>query len=612
MIPLSRLLAIALIPAVAACATVPRESLAPVEVGIIAINDFHGALEPPKQAVPTVLPSGKQVPVKADERLLDPTIPVVAVPAGGAAWLASAIDSIRGKYANHVTVSAGDLIGASQLASSLYLDEPAVGVMNRIGLDFNAVGNHEFDRGVAELKRLVGGGCQPLAARKPCQLEQWQGAKFSFLAANSIRSDGATLFPATGLKSFGKGRRKVTIGFIGATLKETSDLTAKENLQGVTFADEAASINAAIPKLKAQGADAIVLLIHQGGRTDTKVAPNPSECAGLTGPIRPILDQLSNDVDVVVSGHTHWAYVCDYAILNPAKPFLLTSAGVFGELVTDIDLKIDPATRRVVAKSARNVIVQSPGYKNARGNIVIQPEFPQFVPRADIAAYVARYVAASKDFIERPVGKLGGLVERPGGDASNKGGSLGNLVADAQLAASRKAGAQIALMNVFGLRAPSQIAPAADGGVTFGQLYSVQPFANDLVTQTLTGAELKAVLEQGFDANQPVQFLSPSQGFSYSVDMARPEGQRVVAMTLDGVPIDPAKGYRVTTNSFLANGGDSFSLLMGQRDKAIGITDIDALEAWLKTDPPRPAPVEDRVIDLNPAVTPKKPGPMTK
>ena len=146
MIPLSRLVAVALIPAVAACATVPREASAPVEVGIIAINDFHGALEPPKQAVPTVLPSGKQVPVKADERLLDPTIPVVAVPAGGAAWLASAIDSIRSKYSNHVTVSAGDLIGASQLASSLYLDEPAIGVMNRIGLDFNAVGNHEFDR----------------------------------------------------------------------------------------------------------------------------------------------------------------------------------------------------------------------------------------------------------------------------------------------------------------------------------------------------------------------------------------------------------------------------------------------------------------------------------
>ena len=615
MIPLPRLLAALLVPAVAAvsaCATLPREALAPVEVGIIAINDFHGALEPPKQAVPTIAPPGSVVSPKDDVRLPGETIPVLAVPAGGAAWLASAIDSIRAKYPYHVTVSAGDLVGASQLASSLYLDEPTVGVMNRIGLDFNAVGNHEFDRGAAELQRLAGGGCQPLAARKPCQLERWTGAKFAFLAANSIRSDGVTLFPGTGIKSFGTGRGKVAIGFIGATLKETADLTAKENLQGVTFADEADTINAAIPRLKAQGADAIVVLIHQGGRTNTKVAPDPSACAGFTGPIRAILDRLSDDVDVVVSGHTHWAYVCDYATLNPAKPFLLTSAGVFGELVTDIELKIDPATRRVLFKAARNVIVQSPGYRNARGDLRTTELFPQFAPRADIAAYVARYVAASKDFVERPVGKLGGLVERPGGDASNKGGSLGNLVADAQLEATRKAGAQIALMNVFGLRAPSRITPAADGTVTFGQLYAVQPFANDLVTQTLSGAELKAVLEQGLDANQPIQFLSPSHGFSYSVDMARPEGQRVVAMTLDGAPIDPAKTYRVTTNSFLANGGDSFSVLAGQRDAAIGITDIAALEAWLNSTTPRAAPLEERVIDLNPAATPKKPEAMSR
>ena len=612
MISLSRLFATLCVPAIVGCTTVPRQPAAPVEVGIIAINDFHGALEPPKQAVPTIVPAGASVDPKDDVRLSGESVPVIAVPAGGAAWLASAIDSVRAKYPNHVTVSAGDLIGASQLASSLYLDEPAVGVMNRIGLDFNAVGNHEFDRGVAELKRLAGGGCQPLAARKPCQLEQWAGAKFPFLAANSIRPDGQTLFPATGLKTFGSGRRKVTIGFIGATLKETSDLTAKENLQGVTFADEAETINALVPNLKAQGADAIVLLIHQGGRTDTKIVPDPSGCAGFSGPIRSILDRLDTQIDVVVSGHTHWAYVCDYRTLNPAKPFLLTSAGVFGELVTDIALTIDPATHRVVTKNARNVIVQSPGYSNARGNLHTTALYPQFAPRPDIASYVARYVAASKDFIERPVGKLGGIVERPGGDASNKGGSLGNLVADAQLAATRKAGAQIALMNVFGLRAPSQIAPAADGGVTFGQLYAVQPFANDLVTQSLSGAELKAVLEQGFDANPPVQFLCPSRGFSYSVDMARPEGARVVSMTLDGVAIDPAKSYRVTTNSFLANGGDSFSVLVKQRDAAIGGTDIDALEAWLKGATPRLAPLEERVIDLNPAVTPKKPEAMSR
>ena len=602
MSPLARLIALTLVPALGACATVPREPSAPVEVGIVAINDFHGALEPPRQSVPTALPADAPTPPNGDR--------IVTVPAGGAAWLASAIDSVRAQYPHHLTVSAGDLIGASQLASSLYLDEPAIGVMNRIGLDFNAVGNHEFDRGAAELKRLVGGGCTQLSARQPCQLEQWQGARFPFLAANSMQPDGHTLFAPTALRSFGAGRGKVTIGLIGVTLKATADLTSRENLQGVTFADEAATVNALVPRLKARGADAIVLLIHQGGRTAGD--PDPSGCSALSGEIRPILDRLSPQVDVVVSGHSHWAYVCDYATINPAKPFLLTSAGVFGELITDIRLAIDPTSRKVVAKTARNIIVQSPGYTNIRGDIVAQPAFPRFEPRPDVAAYVGRYVAAAKGFVERPVGKLGGAVERPGGDASNKGGSLGNLIADAQLAATAGAGAQIALMNVFGIRAPSRIIPAPDGGVTFGQLYAVQPFANTLVTQSLTGAELKALLEQGFDANQPVQFLSPSQGFAYSVDMARAEGQRVVAMTLGGQPIDPAMTYRVTTNSFLANGGDSFSVLAAQRDAVIGGTDIDALEAWLKAVPPRPAPLEERVVDLNPAVTPKKPGGMAK
>ncbi len=585
------LLALPLITACAGSANLSGtpEPAAPVTVGLIGINDFHGALEPPRQAVPTVLP-GAAVPPAAGQ--------VVAVPAGGAAWLASAVDSLRAKYRYSLAVSAGDMIGSSQLASSLYLDEPTVGVMNRIGLDFNAVGNHEFDRGTAELQRLVGGGCAQLHKRKPCQLEAWGGAKFPFLAANSVKPDGTTLFAPSAIRSFGSGAQKVSVGLVGITLTQTADLTAKGNLQGVTFADEADTVNALVPQLKSQGADAIVLLIHQGGRTDTRVAPDPGSCAGFTGPdMRRILDRLSPEVDVVVSGHTHWSYVCDYGALNPQRPFLLTSAGVFGELVTDITLQIDPATNRVVAKSARNVIVQSPGYTNVRGNVTEQAAFPVFQPRADIAAYVARYVAASKTFIERPVGRLAGVVERPGGDASNRGGSLGNLVADAQLAATQVAGAQIALMNVFGLRAPSQIVPGADGGVTFGQLYAVQPFANDLVTQTFTGAQLKAVLEQGFDSNQPVQYLSVSAGFAYTVDMARAEGDRVIAMTLGGVPIDPARNYRVTTNNFLANGGDSFSVLTQGRDAAVGMTDIDALEAWLSQGEPRAVPAEQRALD---------------
>jgi 5'-nucleotidase len=605
--------------ALSACATTgPGRNAAapgstgPVTVGIAAINDFHGALEPPNLAVPTVVPRDTPgaLDLKADERLLDPDLPVLPIPAGGAAWLASAVDSVRAKYTHVLTVSAGDMIGGSQLASSLHLDEPAVGVMNRIGLDFNAVGNHEFDRGIEELQRLVKGGCEQRTVRKPCQIEQWQGAKFPFLAANSIRPDGSTLFPGTALKSFGTGKRKVTVGLIGVTLKTTADLVSPAGLGGVTFADEADTVNALVPRLRAQGADAVVLLIHQGARTMGS-EPDPSGCKGFGGDIAPILDRLTPEVDVVVSGHTHWAYVCDYAAINPARPFLLTSAGLFGQLVTDITLEIDPATNRVTAKRARNVIVQSPGYRNVRGDVRNTDAVPRFEPRADIAEYVGRYVIAARQFTTRPVGKLAGMAERPGGDASNKGGSLGNLIADAQLAATAGAGAQIALMNVFGIRSPSQLVPAADGSLTFGQLYAVQPFNNELVTQTLSGAELKAVLEQGFDTSGPIQFLSPSQGFVYSVDMARPIDSRIVSMTLGGTPIDPGKDYRITTNSFLANGGDSFSVLTKQRDAVTGIPDIDALEAWLKAVPPRAVPGELRTIDLNPAFTPAKPPPMS-
>ncbi|NOU04265.1 MAG: bifunctional metallophosphatase/5'-nucleotidase [Novosphingobium sp.] len=576
-------------PLLGACAGQPGittgASPAPVTVGIVAINDFHGALEPPRTSV--VVGDGKGG--------------VMQVPAGGSAYLASAIDSLRARYPNHLTVSAGDMIGATQLASSLFLDEPAIGVMNRVGVDFNAVGNHEFDRGRDELKRKQDGGCQQHTALKPCRLERFTGAKFRFLAGNSVEANGKTLFPATAIRSFGSGRARVKVGLIGLTLKETADLASREGLKGVHFTDEADTVNALIPRLKAQGAAAIVLLIHQGGYTkaDAGTSPDPGTCPNLTGGIRPILDRLDPAVDVVVSGHTHWSYVCDYGAYNPARPFLLTSAGVLGQLVTDITLEIDPNTRRVVTKRARNVIVQSEGYSTRIGRVEPKEQFARFTPRADIAAYVGRYVDASKAEIQRPAGTLAGEVKRPGGDASSGGGTLGNLIADAQLAATRSAGAQIAFMNPFGIRSPHTLAPAADGALTFGQLYAVQPFTNGLVTQSLSGAELKAVLEEGLDENQPKQQLSPSAGFAWSYDLSRPAGDRVVAMTLDGKPIDPAATYRVTVNSFLANGGDSFAGLARQRFAAIApVTDLEALEAWLKVSPARAVPADDRVSEV--------------
>jgi len=555
-----------------------------VTVGIAAMNDFHGALEPPKQSM--VAPDRKGGTLQ--------------IPAGGAAWLASAVDSVRKKYPNHLTVSAGDLIGGSPITSSLFLDEPAVGVMNRIGLDFSAVGNHEFDSGVDELLRKQTGGCAQLTPRKPCQVEPFKGAKFAMLAANTLRADGSTLFPATAMRSFGFGSNRVKVGLIGMTLKGTGAISTPEVNKVVHFTDEADTANALVTRLKAQGADAIILLIHQGGYTSG--TPDPDGCDNLTSDIRPILDRLDTRIDLVVSGHTHWAYVCDYAKYNPAKPFLLTSAGLWGKMVTDISLEIDPATHRVVGKRAHNVVVQSPAYQGAAGRIENTTLYPSFEPRKDVADYVARYVAAAADYSQRKIGFLAAPIEKLEGSMSNTGGALGNLVADSQLAATASAGAQIALMNPFGLRRSLNVAP--DHSVTFGDIYAVEPFNNQLVTLTLTGAELKAILEQGFDKDGPEQILTPSAGFAFTYDRSKPVGDRVTAMTLKGTAIDPAKDYRVTVSMFLANGGDSFSAFAKGRDRAIGMADIAALEAWLKPEPPRAVPSESRTSDAHPELNP--------
>ncbi|MCJ2180651.1 bifunctional metallophosphatase/5'-nucleotidase [Novosphingobium sp. 2580] len=549
---------------------------AAVEVGIIAINDFHGALEPPRAAVAAPDQKGGSIPV----------------PAGGAAWLASAVDQLKAQHPNHVVVAAGDLTSASQLASSLHLDEPAVGVMNRIGLEFNAVGNHEFDRGWKELQRLQNGGCEKNTRLQPCQLEQFQGAKYEYLSASTYKADGTTLFPATGLKSFGTGARKVTVGFIGLSLKDVPTLVSPDEVAGLTFGDEAEAINREVPKLKAEGADAVVVLIHQGGYT---TGSDPNGCDELTGAIRPILDHLNPGVDLVVSGHTHWQYVCQYGQSGGDTPILLTSAGVYGKLVTDITLTIDPIHHRVIAKKAHNVIVQSEGYSSGRGDVPNTALYPQFTPRADIASYVSAYVKDAKDLIARPVGKLSGPAAKPSSE-SNQGGPLGNLIADGQLYASRSAGAQIAFTNPFGIRAP--IDPAPDGTVTFGQIYLVQPFNNNLVTMTLTGAQVRAVIEDGLDDDGTKQVLAASTGLKFTFDMSRPSRSRVVSLTLNGKPVDPKASYRVTVVQFLAEGGDGFSTFKQGMDEVRGIIDNEAMQQWIAAVPIRQVPTEVRAVKI--------------
>ena len=547
---------------------------APVEVQILAINDFHGNLEPPKQTIEATLPDGS--PIK--------------VPAGGVAHLATAAKTLRQGHPYTITVAAGDLIGASPLVSALYLDEPSIEAMNLVGISLTSVGNHEFDKGIAELKRIQSGGCEKLTSRTPCALEPFNGARFQYLAANVIAANGTTLFPATAIRQFGP----VRIGFIGMTLKDTGSIVTPAGVAGVTFADEATTANALVPKLKAQGADAIVILIHQGGQTTGGY--NDKSCPNLTGDILPILSRLDPAVDLVISGHTHRSYICELP-RNGAHPLLLTSAGSYGTLISDIRLTFS-ADRHLVGERADNIIVQGEPYSTGLGMVPVVPAFPVYAADPTVGALVSRYASAAAPQANRIVGKLSGPVNRTmNADRENSGG---DFLSDAMLFGGRKAGAQIAFTNQGGIRA--DLIPAANGDVTYGQIFAVQPFGNDLVVLTLTGAQLKALLEQEFDSgkNTPDKptMLLPSVGFAYSYDARRGSGQRIVDMRLNGKSIDPAANYRIAIGSFLVTGGDGFTIFKQGRDVTDLGVDLDATEAYLRSNPK--APTLGRMKNLNP------------
>jgi 5'-nucleotidase len=577
------LLALSLL-SLSACATKRQasEASAPVEVRIIGINDFHGNLDPPKAATEVTNAAGEKI----------------RIPSGGVAYLASAIDSLKADAPNSVVVAAGDLIGASPLSSSLFLDEPAVMAMNMIGLEFEAVGNHEFDKGTEELLRMQSGGCTQYTKAEPCRIDRpFPGAKYQMLAANTIKADGKTLFPAYALKNFGTGRRKVTIGFVGMTLEGTANLVSAGRIKGISFADEADTANALIPVVKKAGADVIVVLIHEGVSNGGDI--NSPKCDGVSGTLFPILERLDPSVDLVVSGHTHQAYVCDYGRVNKDRPILLTSAGSRGQIVTGIDLKIDPVTHKLLSKSARNMVVQSEAFTGPRGVVALVEAYPKFAPRADLAALVARYREAAKADESRIIGTLAGPATRDGGKAGES--LLGNLIADAQLAATAgkdDGGAQIAFMNPGGLRA--DVVPGADGKVTFGAVFTAQPFGNQLVTKTFTGKQLRDLLEQQFNDPNWVRVLSPSAGFRFGYDLSRPIGQRLVFTTLNGAALDDAKSYRVTASDFLSNGGDAFSGFKDGTNATVGPPDIEALIAHLSGGSVRALPIVNRVENKTP------------
>jgi 5'-nucleotidase len=559
--------------------TAVTETAAPITVKVIAFNDFHGNLEAPGRTVELVAADGSKA----------------AVPVGGAAYFATAVQRLKAQAKHSVVVAAGDLTSASPLTSSLFLDEPTVTALSMTGLEINAAGNHEFDRGTAELLRLQKGGCEKLTNREPCQIEPFKGARYAYLAGNTVRADGGTLLPGTTIKTFGRGKGAIRIGFIGVTTRLTGTYVDPAGITGYSFADEAETANKLVPQLKAQGANAIVLLVHEGGypaRTDM-----PDTCDGLTGPIVEITKRLDPAIDLVVSGHTHRAYVCDFAKIDASRPVLLTSAGNYGAFVTDISLSFDPRTKRLTDKRAAQVVVQGDGTQSAAGPVKPSPAFPALPADPAIAAYVARYAAAAAPRAKRVVGRASAPILRDE-ECQTCESPLGLLIADAQLAATRKDGAVIALMNPGGVR--TSLTPAADGSVTFADIYAVQPFGNNLQVREYSGAQLRAVLEQQFTNSSGARMLFVS-GLSYNYDRSRPAGQRILAPRVGNQPLDDSATYRVAVSNFLGGGGDGFDTLTVGKVVAGGMLDLDALEAWFARGVVVEPPALGRIKDVTPA-----------
>lgn len=535
-----------------------------VEVQLLALNDFHGALEPPTGSggrIQTGLAAGGAAPT---------------VDAGGVEHLATQLRALASevKKQNTITVAAGDLIGASPLLSAAFHDEPTIEALTMAGLDYASVGNHEFDEGASELLRMQNGGCHPVDGC--ADGNGFRGAGFRYLSANAFLQDtGEPLMDPYAIEKV----QGVKIGFIGMTLEGTGEIVSQEGVAGLAFADEVETANHYAAELRRRGVETIVVLLHEGGVQTGPDAWDVNGCNDLQGPIIDIANAMDDSIDVVVSGHTHQAYNCEI------DGKLVTSASSNGRLVTDIDLSIDRRTGDVVSASAENVIVTRTG-----------------TPDRKQTALIARYREALGPIATEVVGNTpDGLnrVQEPLFTGAVGESALGNVIADAQLAATDdELGAVAAFMNPGGVRADLD-----PGDVTYEEAFTVQPFANNLVTLDLTGAQLYCMLEQQFQVGRT---LYPSATVSYTVDPAGTTapagtdpcaGTRVVegSLAFGGVEVDPALTYRVTVNNFLAGGGDGFSVLTGGTGLVTGPIDLDAFTAYLGVSSPVFAPPLDRI-----------------
>ncbi|MFC4060450.1 bifunctional metallophosphatase/5'-nucleotidase [Planomonospora corallina] len=558
-----------------------------VPVRLLSLNDFHGHLEPPTGS------SGRLV----DEH-------GATVEAGGAAYLATHMKQLSDK--NTIKVAQGDLIGATPLISAAFHDEPSVEFLGKIGVTTSAVGNHEFDEGYDELKRIMNGGCHPVDGCSPAG--QWKGAKYDYIGANVIlKRKNENSAEREALAELGKNNAAirnllrqqgvpalppfsvrwmngVPVGFIGLVTKTTPNIVTAAGIKDLEFTDEVKAANAASKVLRLVGVKAQVVLVHEGDQ----VAPNssPDACSAQPGAGHRIATQVDAEIDMILSGHSHQAYLCTVTDPKGGKR-LYSQGGSFGRVITKVDFQVNTRTRDVVRSSvvADNQVVTR-----------------TVTPDPEISAFVQTWKDRVSTVANKPIGKITADITNT---ASPSGESpLGNLIADGQLAAAKNGGnAQIALMNPGGVRAgltyASSPAGEGDGVVTYGEAFTVQPFNNLLQVVTLTGAQLKTVLEQQFPGgpnNQAfTKILQPSSNLTYSYSTGAPWGSKISDLKIDGVAVTDTQTIRVAANNFLVGGGDAFAAFTQGTDVWSGPLDIDAFAAYFAANPVIEPPVPNHI-----------------
>lgn len=518
-------------------------------IQVVGTNDFHGR----------ILPSGGD--------------------SAGAEVLSGALDELRADNPNTVFVAAGDLVGASTFESFIQNDQPTIDALNAAGLEVSAAGNHEFDQGYEDFVGRI-----------------QDEADWEYIAANVNEPAGRDDLAETWTKTIDG----VQVGFVGAVTEDLPSLVSPAGIEGVTVSDIVDSTNAAAAQLKAQGADLVVLLVHEGSPTTDCASPNFTDANTVWGNIT---QNTSADVDAIVSGHTHLAYNCSYPVASWAnegravtkRP--VVSAGQYGQNLNQLVFTYDDNTGDLVAVSQEVIGIAGTGYEK-------DPALQQ--PIADAVAQAEVLGAVKLGEIEGPFNR----AKLQNGTTENRGGesTIGNLVAEVQRWATdtpETGSAEIAFMNPGGLR--QDMGGTVNGDVrdlTYKQAAVVQPFANTLVNMQLTGAQIETVLEQqwqrttaGAVPSRPFLRLGVSAGFTYTYTetpvtvngTATFQGE-VTGMWLDGVAVDAARSYSVTVNSFLASGGDNFfELAKGASKKDTGKVDLQAMVDYMdehaSTDP---------------------------